>query len=867
MRITILPSYKIMLKLTQAILSIWATVLLSSSFAEAKTPYSDVLALKPVAFWPCDEGSGTQLRNLAEAAHRAKIFNTTWETNKTLCFSAGFEFIEIPENPAYMSKEFSLGAWVFVRKQRAGNHVGSRATQIIGTWPRDWKDRPGPISLLLTGERKLTVEIVSNGKKDALGSVATGIQIKAETWQHVLYTFKGGEGKLFINGELVSSKKGIDYTPLQSIYMAGSDSRWWRLYPPRAEPLDGSLRDIVFFDRAISEVETLHLVNAGKPLAQPHVIAGDELRLHGRFIKLKDLNKLSQQDQRLAIQLMLLSRYGWTGSLEANANILQTYLAQALQQSLTRYDAALLLQKMQDRQTLVAAKPQLLNTITNKSASAADRATAILTLAQLGTEAQDTLEILLELLSQDITTHGNHILRVEDAFRNALITALLAIKGTTATDTKVRALLGTAYAKPILNGMDMEKPYMENVRNLILEHKFMDALDACKAVTNKNELFFLSQFDAYRDQRDYVNRAYTTMAKHKSYTYKFGEGIAFMGATRITNDDYERALTKHVKNHPEAKAWLTGKMNMMFRADLKKIAPDGKVQTVYMGGENFIFSGRDAKVTAWSVAVDKHGYIHAIGGQHNAPSYAEFMPGAWESLGLSKDKQSKNYPTVLYWVSKRPEDITEFEFIGKLEHPRNIPVASMNYGNFIQDKNGELYLYGRNDVGIQNWSFYSYDADTRKWSNLGGARADIFTSARKANPEWVQSVKQSNIYGYRGTMPSEQNQGNPSLSWDWQPNFYNYIRSTRGIQFDPENRMYIQIRTYAYDSNKRVREAKLFAYSDDGGKIFHRADGTIVKLPLTCNPAPEHNADILKGYNDTWIKLWTELIKRIGFTF
>ena len=100
-----------------------------------------------------------------------------------------------------------------------------------------------------------------------------------------------------------------------------------------------------------------------------------------------------------------------------------------------------------------------------------------------------------------------------------------------------------------------------------------------------------------------------------------------------------------------------------------------------------------------------------------------------------------------------------------------------------------------------------------------------------------------------------------------RPHFYNYIRSTRGVQFDPDNRMYIRIPIYGYDANKRVRSAGLFAYSDDGGETFHRADGSSVKLPLTSNPAPDHNADTLKGYNEIWISQWTRLIARIGFVF
>ena len=128
------------------------------------------------------------------------------------------------------------------------------------------------------------------------------------------------------------------------------------------------------------------------------------------------------------------------------------------------------------------------------------------------------------------------------------------------------------------------------------------------------------------------------------------------------------------------------------------------------------------------------------------------------------------------------------------------------------------------------------------------------------------------MYCYRGRIPDGRSalrheHEYPSLSWTWQPHFYNFIRSTRGVQFDPENRMCVQIPTFGYDAQRRARAAELFAYSDDGGKTFHRADGSSVKLPLTSNPAPEHNADILKGYNEIWFSQWLQLITRIGFIF
>ncbi len=847
--------------------NVLASLLLAASGAHSQdnAKHREVLKLRPAGFWPADEGKGSVLHDRSGASNNANVFNTPWD-GALLDFSSAFEFVEIPASPKYMNNQFSLGAWVFTRTRERQSHA-SRSVCILGNWSRDWRKRPGPISLRLSGKDKLGVEIVSDKTRDALGSLEAGIRVEPETWQHLFYTYKDGEGKLYVNGKFVHSKKNVEYTPQPGPYIAGADADWWFLYPPVPEALDGALRDIVIFDRAIDGDEVAALVNAGKPETEPHIPASDEMRIHGTFVKLENLPKLRPGDQRLALRLMHLPRYGWGGDLKANSAVLKPYLREALKNPLTRYDAALVLEKMGELASLVEAKEHLLTILRDTNNPEPDRATAALAIGRMRSQAKAELAVLTALLQEDVTANGAHVPRVEEALRNALVTAIIAID---AEDPDARGLLGYSYANPILESMDMRKPFMAEIAALKEQGRYMDALDACPKVVRKNNLFFLSQNDPSRDRRaPWAGnpRAYTPVDDYKGYTYRLGPGKAFDACEKITGEVYEKAVKNYSGKHPEAATWLDGNVDMMFRADLKKISPDATVEKTYIGGEHFIFSGRDGKVKAWSVAVDKNGYIHVMGGQHNFPRYSEFMPGAWESLGLSSDRASPDHPTTLYWVSKNPEDITDFEFIGRKGNARDIPVPYMNYMNLVQDRNEELYLYGRNDKGIQNWAFYKYDADKRRWLDLGGARAAIFQSALKANPEWVRKVKQVQSYGYRGTIPNGGSGEYPSLSWTWQPHFYNYIRSTRGVQFDPDNRMYIQIPTYGYGANDRVFESKLFVYSDDGGRTFHRADGSNVKLPLTNNPAPEHNADILDGYNELWIKQWKGLIHRAGFIF
>ena len=66
------------------------------------------------------------------------------------------------------------------------------------------------------------------------------------------------------------------------------------------------------------------------------------------------------------------------------------------------------------------------------------------------------------------------------------------------------------------------------------------------------------------------------------------------------------------------------------------------------------------------------------------------------------------------------------------------------------------------------------------------------------------------------------------------------------------------------DENARYALHNLFAYSDDGGQTFHRADGSPVKLPLTCNPAPEYDAVTTSAMNPLWIMQWSYLASQLN---
>jgi hypothetical protein len=69
---------------------------------------------------------------------------------------------------------------------------------------------------------------------------------------------------------------------------------------------------------------------------------------------------------------------------------------------------------------------------------------------------------------------GARLPRVEDLVRNSLMRALLDIAP---EDARVREVLGQTLAKPILASLDLSQAYLAEVRPLVAESPYMDALD------------------------------------------------------------------------------------------------------------------------------------------------------------------------------------------------------------------------------------------------------------------------------------------------------------------------------------------------------------------------------------------------------
>lgn len=114
--------------------------------------------------------------------------------------------------------------------------------------------------------------------------------------------------------------------------------------------------------------------------------------------------------------------------------------------------------------------------------------------------------------------------------------------------------------------------------------------------------------------------------------------------------------------------------------------------------------------------------------------------------------------------------------------------------------------------------------------------------------------------------PKTPAQDETVFAWSWQPHFYNYIRDW-GARFDPTWRLHVRMRIRGLGEDSRILDTQVYAWSDDLGRSWHRADGSQLSLPLMTNPAASHNADIRRDGTQARWQLWVSLLEEAGYDF
>ncbi len=783
-----------------------------------------VLDLQPSGYWPADEGSGAVLNDRSGGGNNGTLFYVPWK-NGLLDFTSAYQWAEIAGRENYQGDAFSIGGWLFTRRDdyvSGGGQAGGMYFFGNTTGPKaaSSPDSLGAGLSLGAAGGGLKISVRSGGKDDVLGSMSGRISLESGKWQHLIYTFDKGTGKLYLDGQMVKESAGVPWlVDLQKrAFFVGADTTWWMVHPPPARSLDGSVKELVVFSRALSPEEISRLCAATRPSTAPLVYPDGAVRLDAQTIPLQNLPSCSVEE-RLRVLEQVEKRK--SAEISRISDVLFPMLGKALKDWPTRRIAAGLLVKLNSAKSLAvlqAALPEMIGTVRNEQASPAERAASALALAEMNGSAKEAAPMLAKVLEGVLAREGVRVPRVEDLLRNALIRALLNID-------PASAVLGQALPKG--DGGS-----------------------------------YFSQGDGHRDARGRTSneRAYTSVTERNGVTYKLHAGVSFDGAEPVSADEFAKAVKELSTDYPLASTWRKPNAPNLYRVKITKTLADGSEQTAFLEGENFIFDGTDLKMRGWSIAVDNDGYLHLTGGQHNAPNPDNYIPGSWEKMGIARDRNDDNSPSQMYWVSEKPGDITSFKFAGQKKNSRRIQSPDyLNYMNFVQDQNGELYVYGRISVaGWQSWGLYHYETAAKRWLPLGGEACTVIDAVKKNQSGWLTLL----IRNIRGKIPDES--APQSMVWAWQPHFYNYCRSTWGVKFDKTNRMHVQMPIRGLDAEGRVVDRDLYAWSDDGGKTFHRADGSAVELPLTVNPAPEHNAALGSPEQLGW-DVWLSVLKQAGY--
>ena len=221
----------------------------------------------------------------------------------------------------------------------------------------------------------------------------------------------------------------------------------------------------------------------------------------------------------------------------------------------------------------------------------------------------------------------------------------------------------------------------------------------------------------------------------------------------------------------------------------------------------------------YRIAVDPTGRVHVVGDMHGS---------AW----------------VKHWLSKKPKDISAFEFACGADSNAGPAGAEVTYPGFFRGPEGTLYHSIRCGIPAMGVAISVLDAKTQTWSILGA------------------SIPRDQLEGQRRNMAAKTGKHPVSI---WEDNgeggSYGYMQPHAKIVWDRNKRMHIACSVL----NKNTPSAQgrhththvLYAYSDDGGKTIHRGDGTEIRWPMRAEEGP-YQGDVVYAEtegNPPWLKV------------
>lgn len=244
------------------------------------------------------------------------------------------------------------------------------------------------------------------------------------------------------------------------------------------------------------------------------------------------------------------------------------------------------------------------------------------------------------------------------------------------------------------------------------------------------------------------------------------------------------------------------------------LLPGYKTQIVKVpldGGKAQMFPLMPGHVTGadphrfYTIAADAEGYIHVVGDMHSS-AY------------------------VKHWISKRPEDISEFVFTSGSGDDKRPQGYNVTYPHLFRGPGGVLYHSIRCADPVWGIGVSVLDVKTQTWHMLGAdvPKAEIMHAGR-----------------------AKKAAGKPMTVWEdnGEGGNFGYTQPHASICWDQNKRLHLACailneNTPSASTNKHTHTHVLYAYSDDGGKTFHRGDGSSIQLPMRAE-AGAHQADVV----------------------